>query len=171
MITQPNDFLMQAWKQQVDGSLRAIETLFEAANKLRELTLEAIADAHADLEATGKAMASANDPAHVFELQAQWARANAEKCAAYWRRFYEIGAQAQANLARCMLQAPAASAPTAAPAPAPGDSTHAAVTLIDQVYKQWLDTAQQLYKLPAGPGSPGSAASQARSKGGARTPG
>jgi phasin family protein len=153
MITQPNDFLRQAWKQQVDGSLRAIETLFEAANKLRELTLEAVAEAHADLEAAGKAMASATDPARVMELQAQWVHGNAEKCAAYWRRFYEIGAQAQANLARCMVHAPAAAAPAAAPTPAAGDSTQAAVTLIDQVYKQWLDRAQQLWATTAAAGN------------------
>ena len=166
MITQPNEFLMQAWKQQVDGCQRTFETLVEAATKLRELNLETAADARADFEATGKAIASATDPARVLELQARWARANADKCAAYWRKVYEIGAQTQASLARCMVPAPAAAAAGAAPAAADG-STQAALTLIDQAYKQWLDTAQQLYKLPV---SPGSTASPARSKGGARTP-
>ncbi len=88
MTTQREDILMQAWKQQVDGCLRTIDTLVEAANKLRELQLEA----------------SANP--------------DAEKCAAYWRRFYELGAQMQAPL---------------------------------EAYKQWLDTARRLYKLPAIP--------------------
>ena len=158
MITQPNEFLMQAWKQQVDGCQLTFETLVEAATKLREVNLETAADVRADFEATGKAIASATDPARVLELQAQWARANAEKCAAYWRKVYEIGAQAQASLARCMVHAPAA-------APAAGDSTQAAVTLIDQVYKQWLDTAQQLYKMPA------TAPVPSRNKRDAKTPG
>ena len=116
MITQPNDFLMQAWKQQVDGCLRTIDTLIEAASKLRELQLEAAANA------------------------------DAEKCAAYWRRFYELGAQTQASLAQCMVPAPAAAAPAAV-----DESKRAVLSLIDQAYKQWLDTAQQLYKLPAIP--------------------
>ena len=162
MITQPNEFLMQAWKQQVDGCQLTFETLVEAATKLREVNLETAANVRADFEATGKAIASATDPARVLELQAQWARANAEKCAAYWRKVYEIGAQTQASLARSMVPASAASAPAAV-----DNSTQSALTLIDQAYKQWLDTAQQLYKLPV---SPGSTASPARSKGGARTP-
>ena len=146
MITQPNDFLMQAWKQQVDGSLRTIETLVEGATRLREIQLEAAADAHAGLEATRKAIAATTDPARVLELQAQWVRANAEKCAAHWRRFCEVGAQTQASLAQCMLPAPAAAAPAAV-----DESKRAMMTLIDQAYKQWLDTAQHFYKLPAIP--------------------
>jgi phasin family protein len=92
MTTQPGDFLMQAWKQQLDGWLRAVETLVDAANKLSQLQIEAAVGAHADLEATRNAMTTAGDPARVVELQTQCARANAEKCAAYWRRFYEVGA-------------------------------------------------------------------------------
>ena len=110
MITQPNDFLMQAWQRQVDGYLRTIEA---SASKLRELQLEAAA-----------------------------APADAEKCAAYWRRFYEIGAQTQRDFAQCMVAAPAA-----APA-AHEDSKQAVLTVIDQAYKQWLDATQQLYNLP-----------------------
>jgi hypothetical protein len=112
MTMQPDDILMQAWKQQVDGCQRTIDTLVEAATKLRALQLEAAANA------------------------------DAEKCAAYWRKFYELGAQMQARLAQCMVPAPAA-----APA-AVDESKQAGLRLIDQAYKQWLETAQQLYKLP-----------------------
>jgi phasin family protein len=146
MITQPNDFLMQAWKQQLDGCLRTIETLVEGANKLTKLQLEAVVDEHADLEATRTAMAATRDPARVLELQAQWARANAEKCAAYWRRLYEVGAQTQASLAQCMVPATAAAGPAAL-----DESNRAMLTLIDQAYKQWLSAAQEMYKLPAIP--------------------
>jgi phasin family protein len=146
MITQPNDFLMQAWTQQLDGCVRTIETLVEGAIKLSKLQLEALVDEHADLEATRTAMAATRDPARVLELQAQWARANAEKCAAYWRRFYEVGAQTQASLAQCMVPALGAAAPAAV-----DDSKQGVLTLIDQVYKQWLAAAQQMYKLPAIP--------------------
>ena len=116
MTTQPDDILMQAWKQQVDGCQRTIDTLVEAATKLRALQLEAAANA------------------------------DAEKCAAYWRKFYELGAQMQARLAQCMVPAPAAAAPAAV-----DESKQAVLSLIDQAYKQWLDTAQRLYKLPVIP--------------------
>lgn len=145
MITQPNDFLVQVWKQQLDGCLRTIETLVEGATKLRELQLAAAMDAHADLEATRDAMAATHDPARVLELQTQWARANAEKCAAYWRRFYEVGAQTQASLVQCMVAAPAAAvSPTV-------DDSGQAVLLMDQVYKRWLDAALQICNVPAIP--------------------
>lgn len=147
MTTQPGEFLMQAWKQQLDGWLRAVATLVEGANKLSQLQIEAAVGAHADLEATRQAMAATGDPARVLELQAQCARANAEKYAAYWRRFYEVGAQTQASLAQCMLPVPAAVAPAAV-----DDSQRAALTAIEQVYRQWLDTTQQIYRLPAIPG-------------------
>ena len=81
MITQPNDLLMQAWKRQVDGSRSTIEALVESAGQLRELQFEAAA-----------------------------APADAEKYAAYWRRFYEIAAQTQKHLAQCMAAVPAAAA-------------------------------------------------------------
>jgi hypothetical protein len=45
-----------------------------------------------------------------------------------------------------MLPVPAAVAPAAA-----DDSQRAALTAIEQVYRQWLDTAQQIYRLPAIP--------------------
>jgi hypothetical protein len=100
--------------------------------------------AHADLEATRNAMATAGDPARVVELQTQCARANAEKCATYWRRFYELGAQTQARLAQCMVLVPPPTGSTAV-----DDSKQAVLTFIDQAYRQWLDAAQQLYRLPA----------------------
>lgn len=146
MIPQPNDFLMQAWKQQADGCLRAIQALVDGTTRVREMQLEAAADAHADLEATRKAIAATTDPGRILELQAQWARASAEKCAAYWRRFYELGMQTQASLAQCMVPAPAARAP------ALDDPKQAAVAFMDQAYKQWLDSAQQLYTLAPIPG-------------------
>ena len=121
MTTQPDDILMQAWKQQVDGCQRTIDTLVEAATKLRALQLEAAANA------------------------------DAEKCAAYWRTFYELGAQMQARLAQCMVPAPAAAAPAAGAPAGVAASKQAVVWLIGDAYKQWLDTAQRLYKLPVIP--------------------
>jgi len=51
----------------------------------------------------------------------------------------------QARLAQCMAPAPAPAAP------AVDESKQAVLSVIDQAYKQWLETAQRLYKLPGIP--------------------
>lgn len=145
MSDKPEDFLMQAWKQQLDAGLRVIETIVESATKLREMQIKAATEAHADLEATRKAIASSADPARLFELQAQWMRSNAEKSAAYWRELYAIMAGTHGEvLGRLCAPLP----PAARPADASKD---ALLGVIDNAYRQWLDATQQFYKLPAIP--------------------
>jgi phasin family protein len=141
-----DDFLVQAWKQQLDINLRIIEALVEGATKLREMQLEAAADAHADLEATRKSIAATGDLARVLELQTQWTRANAQKCAEYWRNFYDVAARTQADVAACFTARPAVATPVDEP-------KQALLNMIDSAYKQWLDATQQFYKLPAVPGT------------------
>ena len=36
--------------------------------------------------------------AQLVKLQAEWTRANMEKCAAYWRDLYEVAARTQGEL-------------------------------------------------------------------------
>ena len=154
MTGKPEDFLVQAWKQQLDAGLRFIETVIEGATKLREAQLEAAADAHADAEATRKALAAASDPSQLMTLQVQWVRANLEKAAAHWRRLYDIVAETDAALVKCACSvAPAAGAPAVAGADADA-SKQALLGLIDSAYKQWFDATQQFYKLPAIPAGP-----------------
>jgi len=109
MKTQPNDFVMQAWQQQCDGYLRAMQVLADGVSQLVKVQLEAALDVRP------------------------------EKYAENWRRFYDICAQTQARLAQCMV-------PASAAAPNP---MQAMPTMMQDVYKQWLETAQQMYKLPA----------------------
>jgi len=99
MNRNTEDFLVQAWKQQLDAGLRMIETIVEGATKLHEVQIEAAADAHADAVATQKAIAAATDMSQLLKLQAEWTRANAEKCGAYWRELFGVVAQTQAALA------------------------------------------------------------------------
>jgi phasin family protein len=146
MNGKPEDFLMQAWKQQLDIGLRVMETLVEGATKLREMQLEAATQAHADLEATRKSLASAGDVARLLELQMWWTRANAQKCADYWRGVYDVAMRTQTDLAGCFAARPAAAA--AAPV---DESKQAMLQLLDNAYKQWLEATQQFYKLPAFP--------------------
>ena len=143
MTPKPEDFLLQAWKQQLDLGLRLIETMVEGAIKLREVQLEAATDAHADAVATRKSLADANDLAQVVKLQAEWARANTHKWAAYWRDLYEVATRTQGELAsRAGVQPPAAAIE--------GDANKALFGMIDDAYRGWLDATQKFYRIDPG---------------------
>ena len=141
MTSEPEDFLLQAWKRQVDSGMHLVETLVEGATRLHEVQIEAAADAHADLEATRKSVAAAADVPQLLKLQGEWAAANARKCAAYWRDLYAVVAQTQSELARC------ACAETSALSEKP--SNKALLGAIDDAYRQWLDATRQFYRVPA----------------------
>src|SRR5688500_14481883 len=98
MTAKPEEFLVQAWKQQLDVGLRAMEALLEGTTRLRQMQLEAATAVHADLDATRKSIAATSDLARLAELQMQWMRANADRCADYWRQFHEVAVQTQAAL-------------------------------------------------------------------------
>lgn len=102
------DPLSRAWKRQLDAGFCLLETLLEGATRLREAQLEAATEAHAAAVATQKALAGAAGAGELVQLQAQWTRANAEQCLAYWRAMYEIAAETGAELVKCACsQAPA----------------------------------------------------------------
>jgi len=100
LITQ--DAALQAWKRQLDASLRMIEALTEGAERLHATQLEAAAAAHADAVATQGAAAQAKDAAALTQLQIQWLRGNAEKSVAYWRAVYENAMQTSREIAACL---------------------------------------------------------------------
>ena len=141
MTSDTEDFLLQAWKRQVDSGMHLVETLVEGVTRMREVQIEAAADAHADLEATRKSVAAAVDVPELLKLQGEWAAANARKCAAYWRELYAVMAQTQSELARC------ACAESTALSEKP--SNKALLGAIDDAYRQWLDATQQFYRVPA----------------------
>jgi hypothetical protein len=135
MKTKPEDFLLQAWKRQAEWGLSMLETLAEGSTRMSEIQLEAAAGAHADLEATRKAIAAATGAAQLFRLQAEWTQANAQKSAAYWRSISQAAMETGAALAK------SARAEAAAPLPEP-----ALLGMVDSAYKQWLDAAQRFYQ-------------------------
>lgn len=134
MTSQPQDLMMQAWKQQLDTGLRVIETILEGATRIRETQLEAASFAHADIEATRKAIVAATDPSQLLKLQTEWARANLEKSLAYWRAMYQNVMETNAELAKCV----SAGALIAAPQSVKGPDLDA--------FRQWFDSVQQFYK-------------------------
>jgi phasin family protein len=98
---KPEEFFLDAWKQQLDTGFRVIERLVEGATKLHEAQLEAACAAHADLVATQKKIAQAANAAEVLKLQAEWAGANLESCLAYWRQMYEAASATNEEIVSC----------------------------------------------------------------------
>jgi phasin family protein len=136
----PPDLFMQAWKAQLDAGLRVFETLTEGAIRICEAQLEAATEAHADLEATRKAIAAAADVAQVMKLYGEWARANTEKSFACCRTFAETVAETDKEVAKCV------GTPIALP-----QGVGAGLGMVDNAYKQWLEGVQRLYQSAARP--------------------
>lgn len=83
------DVFLQGWKAQLDAALRLAETVTEAAMRMHEVQLEAAAQAHADAEATRKAIAAATDFGQAMKIYTEWARGNAGKSLQYWRALFQ----------------------------------------------------------------------------------
>jgi phasin family protein len=137
---KPEDMFMQAWKAQLDAGLRVLETITEGAIRMHEAQLEAATEAHADADATRKAILAATDASQLLNLYAQWAAANAEKSAAYWRSLFETVMQTDAAVAKCV----GSGTPMALP-------QGIDLGMIDSAYKQWLEGVQQMYRSAARP--------------------
>ena len=135
MTGKPEDFLVQVWKKQLDAGWRMLEALVEGATRVHEMQLEAAAQAHADAEATRQAIAAAADAAQVLKAQTEWARANVEKSAAYWRSLYQAVIETNAALVNCARGGTPVAVPEAL-----------GLELIDSAYKKWLDAAQRFYR-------------------------
>lgn len=145
MSGKPENFLIQAWKKQCDAGLRVIETIIEGATKIRETQLHAAAEAHADAEATRKAIAAATDASQLLTLQTEWARANVDRSLAYWRSMYQTVMETDAALMKCVYSG-AVAVPEALKTADLDASKQALLGMIDGAYQQWLDAARQFYK-------------------------
>lgn len=146
MTTRPEDFLLQAWKRQAESGLRLVEAVLEGSARIRELQLQAATQAHADAEATRKALAAATDVPQLFSLQSEWARANAEKSLAYWRAVWQAVMETDAALVKCACGDAAVPLPQSFQAADLEASKKALLGVVDSAYKQWLGAAQSFYK-------------------------
>jgi phasin family protein len=127
---------IQTWKTQLDAGLRMFEAIAEGAMRIYEAQLEAMTEAHADAEATRKAIAAATDPAQVMKLCAEWARANTEKSLACCRSFAETVAETDREVVKCV------GTPIALP-----EGVGAGLGMVDSAYKQWMESVQRLYQV------------------------
>jgi phasin family protein len=134
MTIKPKEFLLQSWKAQLDTGLHMMATIMEGATKIREAQLEAASFAHADAEATRKAIAAASDASKLLKLQTEWTRANVEKSLSYWRSMYQAVMETNAELVKCMHTG----ARLTGPNPLKGTDLDA--------FRQWLEFLPKMYK-------------------------
>ena len=138
MNAKRQDMSVQAWKAQLDAGMRVFEILTEGAMRVYEAQLEAATEAHADAEATRKALAAATDMGQVMKLCAEWARANSEKSFACCRSFVEAVAETDKEVVKCV------GTPMALP-------QGIDLGMIDSAYKQWLEGVQRMYRSATRP--------------------
>jgi hypothetical protein len=76
MAAPTDNTMLGTWKRQLDGAMRLTEVVIEGTERMREVQIEAAADAHADAVATQKSLAAATSPAELMRIQAEWLAAN-----------------------------------------------------------------------------------------------
>jgi phasin family protein len=97
--------MMDAWKRQLDASMRLTEAIIEGSTRMHEVQIEAATEAHADAVATQKALAEAKSPDQLLRIQTEWLVANQRKSMEYWKGLYEAAAATNAQLMGCLRDA------------------------------------------------------------------
>ena len=105
MATTTDDAMMDAWKRQLDTTMRITEAIIEGSTRVHEVQIEAATEAHADAVATQKALAGAASPAELLRIQTEWMAANQRKSMEYWRGLVEAAAATNAQVVSCMRDA------------------------------------------------------------------
>lgn len=103
-ITSGNT-MMDAWKRQLDTTMRITEALIEGSTRMHEVQIEAATEAHADAVATQRALASAAGPAELLRIQTEWLAANQKKSLEYWKGLVEAAAATNAQVMGCLREA------------------------------------------------------------------
>ena len=102
MATTIDNTMVQAWKKQLDMTMRVTEAIIEGSTRMHEVQIEAATEAHADAVATQQSLAAAAGPADLLRIQTEWLAANQRKSMEYWRHLYEAAAETNARVMRCL---------------------------------------------------------------------
>jgi hypothetical protein len=149
-MTNGTDQFFDAWKQQVEASVRVMDALVEADAKLRSSQLSAANEAHERTQALEKALADCKNAQELWGAQWNWALATCERSAAYWRNLFEVMQEANAKMARCMQERVQGAAQTRGAGELPATGFPA----FDQAYRELLKTSQQFFPALAGRSEP-----------------
>jgi phasin family protein len=102
MAAKTDNAMLEAWKRQLDASMRITEAIIEGSTRMHEVQIEAATEAHADAVATQKALAEAKSPDELLRIQTEWLIANQKKSMEYWKGLYEAAAATNAQVMGCM---------------------------------------------------------------------
>ena len=150
------DQFFEAWKKQVDTSLRAMDALVESAAKMRATQLSAANETHERMQALEKALAEAKSAQEMWGAQWNWALATCERSAAYWRALFEAMTEANSIMGRCLQDGMQG----AVPAPSGDGIPSTGLAAMDNAYREMLKNSQKLLQFTTGafgPAAPGSA--------------
>jgi phasin family protein len=104
MANIESNAMLDAWKRQLDATMRVTEVLIEGSTRMHEVQIEAATDAHADAVATQKSLAAASSPAELLRVQTEWMAANQRKSMQYWKSLYEAAAATNAQVMSCLRE-------------------------------------------------------------------
>ena len=104
MASTDSNVMLDAWKRQLDATLRVTEAIIEGSTRMHEVQIEAATDAHADAVATQKSLAAASSPAELLRIQTEWMAANQRKSMEYWKSLYEAAAETNAQVMSCLRE-------------------------------------------------------------------
>lgn len=149
-MTNATDQFFDAWKQQVEASVRMMDALVEADAKLRGSQLAAANETHERTQALEKALGDCRNAQELWGAQWNWALASCERSAAYWRNLFEVMQEANAKMARCMQER----IQGAAPAQGGGELPATGFPAFDQAYRDLMKASQQFFPALAGRSEP-----------------
>lgn len=139
------DPFFDAWKKQVDTSVRMMDAVVEATAKMRSAQLSAANETHQRTQALEKSLADAKSAQELLGAQWNWALASCERSAAYWRNLFEAMNEANGKMACCMQEGVKA----AVPARTEGATPSTGFAVVDNAYREMLKTSQQFLQYTA----------------------
>jgi hypothetical protein len=140
MTTNPEQFLLDAWKQQATVLLRSVEAMAQGAEKIRETQLAAASDAHACALRVEKSVANAQTALELWNVQFNWALENSQKSLAYWRNLFEAANETNVKLGSCLREQAQGSG-------AGGGTASQALIALDAAYGEMLKNSQRMFAM------------------------
>ena len=119
MTAKPEDLVTRTWRQQIDTTLRLVETLTEESRRIREYQLAVARDAHKSAAVMRERLEKAADAKDLLRIQSEWFSASVEKSLAYWRGLYEVSAQTQLGVLKWLCEPANMAVPQAPTEPGP----------------------------------------------------
>jgi hypothetical protein len=153
-MTNAMEPFFDAWKQQVETSVRVMDALVEADAKLRSSQLSAANETHERAQALEKALADCRNAQELWGAQWNWALATCERSAAYWRNLFEVMQEANAKMARCVQERVQGAAQAQQGALGGGELPATGFPAFDQAYRELLKASQQFFPAMTGRSEP-----------------